>query len=134
MAKFDFNKVVKAVEKCGGQVNDMYRYLKYEKNAFRVLREMNYSRNLNKLQSALLKFVKSYSTATLTPQLPIPETSTPDPPSRVSPHIYEETRKVLKGFLENVVWDTLAIAGEQRRSTVTPLDVIEALKLQGKQN
>lgn len=52
----------------------------------------------------------------------------------LSSHVYEETRKLLRGFLEDVINYILVKAGEQKRSTVTSLDLIEALKLQGEHN
>lgn len=51
---------------------------------------------------------------------------------RISGLIYEETRTVLKGFLENVVRDAVTYTEHSRRKTVTSNDVIYALKRQGK--
>jgi histone H4 len=64
------------------------------------------------------------------------------PPSFPSPHsggvkrisglIYEETRGVLKVFLENVVRDAVTYTEHARRKTVTAMDVVYALKRQGR--
>jgi histone H4 len=51
---------------------------------------------------------------------------------RISGLIYEETRNVLKTFLENVVRDAVTYTEHARRKTVTALDVIYALKRQGR--
>merc|ERR1711871_1104575 len=51
---------------------------------------------------------------------------------RVSGLIYEETRSVLKGFLETIVKDSVAYCEHARRKTVTALDVVYALKRQGR--
>jgi histone H4 len=51
---------------------------------------------------------------------------------RISGLIYEETRTVLKGFLEATVKDTVTYTEHSRRKTVTALDVVYALKRQGK--
>jgi histone H3/H4 len=51
---------------------------------------------------------------------------------RISGLIYEETRGVLKVFLENIVRDAVTYMEHARRKTVTALDVIYALKRQGK--
>ncbi len=51
---------------------------------------------------------------------------------RISGLIYEETRGVLKVFLENVVRDAVTYTEHARRKTVTALDVVYALKRQGK--
>ncbi|XP_041037778.1 histone H4-like [Carcharodon carcharias] len=47
---------------------------------------------------------------------------------RISGLIYEETRGVLKVFLENVISDT----EHAKRKTVTAMDVVYALKRQGR--
>ncbi|XP_035390971.1 histone H4-like [Electrophorus electricus] len=44
--------------------------------------------------------------------------------------IYEETRAVLKVFLENVIRDAVTYIEHEKRNTVTYLDVIFALKCQ----
>mmetsp|Transcript_888 Transcript_888/g.1473 ORF Transcript_888/g.1473 Transcript_888/m.1473 type:complete len:105 (+) Transcript_888:1149-1463(+) len=49
---------------------------------------------------------------------------------RISGLIYEETRKVLKVFLETVVKDAITYTEHSRRKTVTAMDVIYALKRQ----
>jgi len=50
---------------------------------------------------------------------------------RISGLIYEETRGVLKIFLENVIRDTVAYTEHSKRRTVTALDVVYALKRSG---
>lgn len=51
---------------------------------------------------------------------------------RISGLMYEETRGVLKSFLTNVIRDTVTYTEHARRKTVTALDVVYALKRQGK--
>lgn len=51
---------------------------------------------------------------------------------RVSGLIYEETRMVLKAFLEATVKDAVAVTEHANRKTVTASDVVYALKRQGK--
>ena len=51
---------------------------------------------------------------------------------RISGLIYEETRGVLKVFLENVIRDAIVYTEHARRKTVTGLDVVHALKRQGR--
>ena len=51
---------------------------------------------------------------------------------RLSGLIYDETRNVLKAFLENVVRDSVTYTEHARRKTVTALDVVYALKRQGR--
>lgn len=51
---------------------------------------------------------------------------------RISSLIYDETRTVLKSFLENVVRDAVTYTEHAKRKTVTALDVVYALKRQGK--
>jgi histone H3/H4 len=51
---------------------------------------------------------------------------------RISGLIYEETRGVLKVFLENVIRDSVTYTEHARRKTVTAMDVVFALKRQGK--
>merc|ERR1719198_5385 len=51
---------------------------------------------------------------------------------RVSGLIYEETRGVLKSFLENVLRDSITYTEHSKRKTVTALDVVYALKRQGR--
>ncbi|XP_028555320.1 histone H4-like [Dendrobium catenatum] len=50
---------------------------------------------------------------------------------RISGLIYEETRGVLKIFLENVIHDAVAYTEHARWKTVTTMDVVYALKRQG---
>ncbi len=54
---------------------------------------------------------------------------TPHPPS---PHHHQETRGVLKVFLENVIRDAVTYTEHARRKTVTAMDVVYALKRQGR--
>ena len=51
---------------------------------------------------------------------------------RISGLIYEECRGVLKSFLEAVVRDAVTYTEHARRKTVTALDVVYALKRQGR--
>ena len=51
---------------------------------------------------------------------------------RISGLIYEETRGVIKTFIENVVRDAVTYTEYSRRKTVTALDVVYALKRQGR--
>lgn len=50
---------------------------------------------------------------------------------RISGNIYEETRGVLKIFLENVIQDAVMYTEHARRQTVTSMDIFYALKRQG---
>ena len=51
---------------------------------------------------------------------------------RISGLIYEETRGVLKVFLENVIRDSVTYTEHAKRKTVTAMDVVYALKRQGR--
>lgn len=51
---------------------------------------------------------------------------------RISGLIYEETRGVLQAFLKDVIRDTTTYTEHARRKTVTALDVVYALKRQGR--
>ncbi|KAI1716016.1 centromere kinetochore component CENP-T histone fold domain-containing protein [Ditylenchus destructor] len=51
---------------------------------------------------------------------------------RISGFVYEETRNVLKIFLENVIRDAILYCEHARRKTVTAMDVVYALKRQGR--
>nr|XP_023668620.1 histone H4-like [Paramormyrops kingsleyae] len=51
---------------------------------------------------------------------------------RISGLIYEETRGVLKVFLENVIRDAVTYTKHAKRKTVTAMDVVYALKRQGR--
>ena len=51
---------------------------------------------------------------------------------RISGLIYEETRGVLKSFLENVIRDAVTYTEHAKRKTVTAMDVVYALKRQGR--
>jgi histone H4 len=48
---------------------------------------------------------------------------------RISGLIYEETRGVLKVFLENVIRDSVTYTEHARRKTVTAMDVVYAVRL-----
>ncbi len=51
---------------------------------------------------------------------------------RISGLIYEETRNVLRVFLESVIRDSVTYTEHARRKTVVALDVVYALKRQGR--
>lgn len=51
---------------------------------------------------------------------------------RMSGHVYDETRCVLKAFLENTVKDAVMYTEHARRKTVTAMDVVYALKRNGR--
>ena len=51
---------------------------------------------------------------------------------RISGLIYEETRGVLKAFIYSVLNDAVINAEHVRRITVTALDIVHALKRQGR--
>ena len=51
---------------------------------------------------------------------------------RISELIYEETKSILKSYLEKVLKDAIIYTEHAKRKTVTSLDVIYALKKQGK--
>ena len=51
---------------------------------------------------------------------------------RISGLIYEEVRGVLKIFLENVIRDSVTYTEHAKRKTVTAMDVVYALKRQGR--
>uniref|UniRef100_A0A8I6Y3P7 Histone H4 n=1 Tax=Hordeum vulgare subsp. vulgare TaxID=112509 RepID=A0A8I6Y3P7_HORVV len=51
---------------------------------------------------------------------------------RISRLIYEETRGVLNIFLENVIRDAVTYTEHARRKTVTAMDIVYALKRQGR--
>lgn len=50
---------------------------------------------------------------------------------RLSAMVYEETRGVLRAFLEDVIRDSVTYMEHARRKTVMPMDVIYALKKRG---
>lgn len=50
---------------------------------------------------------------------------------RISGLIYDETRTVLRSFLDSILKDSVTYAEHARRKTVTALDVVYALKRQG---
>lgn len=47
---------------------------------------------------------------------------------RISGLIYEETRAILKSFLENTLRDAVSYTEHAKRKTVTAMDVVYALK------
>mmetsp|Transcript_28482 Transcript_28482/g.20576 ORF Transcript_28482/g.20576 Transcript_28482/m.20576 type:complete len:111 (-) Transcript_28482:68-400(-) len=51
---------------------------------------------------------------------------------RISALIYPEARNVLKTFLESIVKDSVTYCEHAKRKTVTALDVVYALKRQGR--
>ena len=51
---------------------------------------------------------------------------------RLSGLIYEETRGILKVFLKGVIADAIVYTEHARRKTVTAMDVVYALKRQGR--
>ena len=51
---------------------------------------------------------------------------------RISRTIYQEVRTVLVNFLKQVVRDAITYTTHARRKTVTALDVVYALKRQGR--
>ncbi len=51
---------------------------------------------------------------------------------RLSGLIYEETRGVLKVFLEHVIRDAVTYTEYSRRKTVTAMDIVYALKRQNR--
>ena len=51
---------------------------------------------------------------------------------RISSHIYEEGRTVLRSFLENIIRDSVTYTEHGKRKTVTAMDVVFALKRQGR--
>ena len=51
---------------------------------------------------------------------------------RVSGQVYEETRSVLRIFLENIIEDAVTYTDHAKRSTVTSMDVVYALKRNGR--
>ena len=51
---------------------------------------------------------------------------------RISSLVYDETRSVFRSFLENVVRDSVTYTEHAKRKTVTALDVVYALKRQGR--
>ena len=51
---------------------------------------------------------------------------------RISSLIYDECRVVLRSFLENVIRDSVTYTEHAKRKTVTALDVVYALKRQGR--
>ena len=51
---------------------------------------------------------------------------------RMSGLIYQKTRDVIKGFLESILADSVTYTEHAKRKTVTTLDVVYALKRQGR--
>ena len=52
--------------------------------------------------------------------------------ARISGLMYEETRGVLKTYLENVIKDAVTYTDHARRKTVTAADVVHAMRRQGR--
>lgn len=51
---------------------------------------------------------------------------------RISGLIYEEVRVVIKDFLDKVIRDAVTYTEHSKRKTVTTMDVVNALKRQGR--
>ncbi|KAA6398295.1 MAG: putative histone H4 [Streblomastix strix] len=51
---------------------------------------------------------------------------------RISNLIYDETRVILKLFLESVIRDAVTYTEHARRKTVTAMDIVYSLKRQGR--
>jgi histone H4 len=51
---------------------------------------------------------------------------------RINGHVYDTTRGVLKSFLTNVIRDAVVYTEHAHRKTVTSLDVVHALKRNGR--
>merc|ERR1712064_110096 len=51
---------------------------------------------------------------------------------RISFFIYDYTRDILKGFLSGVIRDAITYTEHAKRKTVTAMDVVYALKRQGR--
>lgn len=51
---------------------------------------------------------------------------------RISGLMYEETRGLLRTFLENTLRDAIVYAEHSERKTITSMDIVSALKRQGK--
>jgi len=50
---------------------------------------------------------------------------------RISGTVYEESRGVLKAFLENILKDAITYTEHSRRKTVSAADIVHALKRMG---
>ena len=51
---------------------------------------------------------------------------------RISSFIYDDSRQVLKSFLEGIVKDAVTYTEHARRKTVTAMDVVHALRRHGR--
>ena len=51
---------------------------------------------------------------------------------RISGLVYEETRSVLRDFLEKIIRDAVTYTEHGRRKTVSPMDIVCALKNNGR--
>lgn len=51
---------------------------------------------------------------------------------RISSNIYKEVKNVLYGFVQSVVRDAIVYSDHAKRKTITAMDVVYALKRQGK--
>lgn len=50
---------------------------------------------------------------------------------RINGLVYEETRSIMKDFLEDLIKDTILYAKNAKRSTLVAMDVVYALKRKG---
>ncbi|CAH3187214.1 unnamed protein product, partial [Porites lobata] len=76
--------------------------------------------------------VRFYAIISRNYQASDPSSRSPWGVKRISGLIYEETRGVLKVFLENVIRDAVTYTEHAKRKTVTAMDVVYALKRQGR--
>ena len=51
---------------------------------------------------------------------------------RISALIYDETRMIIRSFLENVIKDAIVYTEHSKRKTVVAMDIIYSLKRQGR--
>lgn len=51
---------------------------------------------------------------------------------RLSGEVYDGARETLKSFIENVLRDSIAYTEHAKRKTVTAMDIVYALKRQGR--
>ena len=75
---------------------------------------------------------RNYSIQSLPSLSPIRRLARRGGVKRISGTIYEETRSVLKAFLENLIKDAVTYTEHGRRKTVTALDVVFSLKKAGR--
>jgi histone H3/H4 len=72
------------------------------------------------------------TTSRASPSLPFVASLAVEVVSEYQAFIYEETRNVLRVFLENLIQDVVTYTEYAQRKTVTVQDVLYALKRQGK--